>query len=198
MLRLAYALALGYVGLCAWAVSGRARPAGEDAPPATEGAGVARAGRPPSGPAAWFARVRPRCNAVEVSLAMASTPPPAGDQGAAYQAGCYALAGRIDDARRVIDGLDASARAGAAGIVFGIVHPVADAGDDRSAGPMMRLVLEYWPDNFMAVYHAGMSEAAVGDHARARAHLRRFLELYRTDDGWTRNAREVLARPEMQ
>jgi cytochrome c-type biogenesis protein CcmH/NrfG len=86
----------------------------------------------------------------------------------------------------------------AAGIVFEIVHPVADAGDDRSAGPMMRLVLEFWPQNFQALYHAGMSEYAVDDYERARAHLDRFLALYRTDDGWTRNAREVLGRPGMR
>jgi hypothetical protein len=59
-------------------------------------------------------------------------------------------------------------------------------------------VLEYAPDNFMALYHAGMSEHALGDHERAAGHLRRFLELYRADDGWTRNAREVLERPELR
>lgn len=41
----------------------------------------------------------------------------------------------------------------AAGIVFRIGHPVADAGDDESAGPIMNLVVKYQPWNYMALYH---------------------------------------------
>ena len=33
---------------------------------------------------------------------MSTTPPPSGDEAAAYRAGCYALAGKLDDARRAI------------------------------------------------------------------------------------------------
>jgi hypothetical protein len=195
VLRFAYVLGAGYVVLCSLAVVGRQRAA-VSAAPAPGTAPVARL--PRGGPEGWFAAIRPRCNAVEVALAMTSTALPSGNEGAAFRAGCYALAGKLDEARRVIDGLNAEARGGAAQILFEIVHPVADAGDDRSAGPMMRLVLDYSPDNYMAVYHAGMSEYAVNDYGRARTHLRRFLELYRADDGWTSNARNVLGRPEMR
>lgn len=82
----------------------------------------------------------------------------------------------------------------AAAIVFNIGHPVADAGDDRSAGPIMELVLDYDDTNYMALYHAGMSEYTLGQPELARRHLTRFLELYRANDGWVSNAREVLDR----
>jgi hypothetical protein len=59
---------------------------------------------------------------------------------------------------------------------------------------MMALVIDYQPDNYMALYHAGMSEYALGQHDRARTHLRRFLELYRSADGWRSNALTVLQR----
>jgi hypothetical protein len=194
MLRIAYGLGLGYLGLCGWLLA--ARPAAFDAgAPALPAALVRPA---PTGAAGWFARVRPRCNPVEIEVALRASPPPAGDEGIGYAAGCYALAGKIDRARTAIDDLPPGERPAAAGILFEIVHPVADAGDDRSAGPMMRLVLAYTPDNFQALYHAGMAEYALGERPLARQHLRRFLELYRTDDGWTRNAREVLERPGMQ
>ena len=85
-------------------------------------------------------------------------------------------------------------RAGAAGIVFNVGHPVADAGDDQSAGPIMRLVVEYQPDNYMALYHAGMSEYILGQPDLARTHLEAFLARYASEDGWRANALEVLQR----
>ena len=85
-------------------------------------------------------------------------------------------------------------RGTAAGIVFAVGHPVADAGDDASAGPIMRLVVEYQPENYMALYHAGISEYMLGEMDFARTHLTRFLELYTPEDGWRSNAREVLGR----
>jgi tetratricopeptide (TPR) repeat protein len=143
----------------------------------------------------WFARVKPYCNAVEVDVRLQSDPAPATTEGAAYGAACYALAGKVDRARQVIDALPAGdARRYAADVVFYIGHPVADAGDDASAGPIMRLVVEYEPDNFMALYHAGASEYALGEHEAARGHLRRFLEIYGTEDGWRANARGLLGR----
>jgi hypothetical protein len=193
MLRTAYGLGLGYLGICGWLLA--VRPAAVDAEAPLP---VAMMGPAATGTAGWFARIRPRCNPVEIEVALRASPPPAGDEAVGYTAGCYALAGKIDRARQAIDRLPAEARPAAAGVVFEIVHPVADAGDDRSAGPMMRLVLAYTPENFQALYHAGMAEYALGERPLARQHLQRFLELYRSDDGWTRNARQVLARPEMQ
>ena len=115
-------------------------------------------------------------------------------EGAGYSAACYALAGKIDRAREVIDHLGTGDRSAAAGIVFDIGHPVADAGDDQSAGPIMRLVVSYQPDNYMALYHAGMSEYILGQMDLARTHLHQFLELYRNEDGWRGNALDVLRR----
>jgi hypothetical protein len=94
----------------------------------------------------------------------------------------------------VIDLLQPQEQYRAAGIVFDVAHPVADAGDDRSAGPIMELVIHYWPNNYMALYHAGMSEYTLNQHALAREHLESFLSLYHEDDGWRRNALDVLGR----
>ena len=86
---------------------------------------------------AWFQRMKPYCNAVEVETRQRAFPPPATADGMGYSAACYALAGRIEMARNAILALPAGQRGRAANIVFHIGHPVADAGDDRSAGPMM-------------------------------------------------------------
>jgi hypothetical protein len=104
------------------------------------------------------------------------------------------LAGKIERARWVIDELPVEHRPTAANIVFSVAHPVADAGDDRSAGPIMELVVDYIPDHYMALYHAGMSEYALGQHALARKHLEAFLTYYQQNDGWTGQARAALAR----
>ncbi len=148
----------------------------------------------PSAPDEWFAVIRPTCNAVEVEVSQRQHPAPKTVEGQGYSAACYALAGRIDSARAVIDRQATGDRSRAAAIVFNVGHPVADAGDDRSAGPIMELVLEYWPNQYMALYHAGMSEYALGELGKARRHLQSFLSLYHENDGWTSNARAVLER----
>ena len=104
---------------------------------------------------------------------------------------------RIDQARAVIERLPARDRSYAAAIVFGVGHPVADAGDDKSAGPIMELVIEFQPDNYMALYHAGMSEYVLGQPDPAAKHLRRFLELYTapTTDGAPTPSRSFSAFP---
>ncbi len=188
MNRALYAAGWGYVALCGWVL--------------LRGGGHLSSGGEPSSPAApfrgaagqWFAQVKPFCNAVEVEVRQQQLPAPAGVEGAGYSAACYALAGKIDRAREVIDHLGTGDRSAAAGIVFDIGHPVADAGDDQSAGPIMRLVVSYQPDNYMALYHAGMSEYILGQMDLARTHLHQFLELYRNEDGWRGNARDVLRR----
>ena len=109
-------------------------------------------------------------------------------------AACFALAGRIDDARRIIDRLSADERLRAVAIVFDIGHPVADAGDDRSAGPIMELVIDYWPNHYMALYHAGMAEYMLGQRDLATRNLEAFLELYHENDGWRNNGIDVLRR----
>jgi len=181
---LAYAAVCGVVALKAI----RPAPAGGEPVSPT---------RPFVGPAGeWFQLVKPYCNALEVVTRVRQTPPPAGADGAGYGASCYALAGNIDSARALLMALPEGDRGYASSIVFNIGHPVADAGDDRSAGPIMELVLEFLPDNYMALYHAGISEYVLGQPDRARASLRRFLDLYHENDGWRANALEVLSRLE--
>jgi serine/threonine protein kinase len=144
----------------------------------------------------WFNKIKPSCNTLEVVTAIRSSPPPDGFQGAGYGAGCYALAGKIDKADSLIRGLPKNERGSATGILFNIGHPVADAGDDESAGPIMELVLKYWPENYMALYHAGMSNYALGNTDRTEQQLKLFLQLYQNNDGWRQNALTVLKQIE--
>jgi len=189
-----YLLGLGYAAVCGVILLRAGGP-----PRPVDAAG----GEPVTPPAPfvgeagdWYVQVKPFCNALEVDTRIQAYPPPRGQDGAGYAAACYALAGRIDRARTLIEELPAGQRGYAASVVFNIGHPVADAGDDRSAGPIMELVLEFWPDNYMALYHAGMSEYVLGQPQQARTRLRQFLDLYHENDGWRSNALEVLGRLE--
>jgi len=142
---------------------------------------------------AWFRQMKPYCNTVEVESVVRRAAPPATPAGSGYYAACFALAGRIDDARRIIDKLTGDARLSAVNIVFDVAHPVADAGDDRSAGPIMEMVVDYWPNHYMALYHAGIAEYMLGQRDLARHSLQEFLKYYHEADGWTSNARTVLS-----
>lgn len=149
----------------------------------------------PNTAAGWFRRAKPYCNTVEVgTLEQRFGRPPATPEGAGYHAACLALAGRVDDARRLIDELPETSTRLAVSIVFGVGHPVADAGDDRSAGPIMELVVDYLPDHYMALYHAGMAEYMLGQRDLARHNLDAFLKHYHENDGWRSNAIDVLRR----
>ena len=152
--------------------------------------------QPATSAPAWFQAAKPFCNSLEVETRMQRVPPPATTDGAGWAAACYALAGKIETARARILELSANHRGKAAAIVFRVGHPVADAGDDESAGPMMELVLEFWPQNYMARYHAGISAYQLGDPVTAAKHLNQFLEIYHQNDGWRSNAQTVLARIE--
>ena len=144
------------------------------------------------GTGTWFDTVRPHCNPVEVATVLRNNPPPADAAGQGYGASCWALAGRIEQAGALIDALPVGERVVAAGIVFEVGHPVADAGDNVASEPMMDLVLRYQPENFQALYHAGMSAHDLGKADKAREQLSRFLELYQADDFFTQNARKAL------
>jgi hypothetical protein len=186
-----YILGWVYVAACSWLLIAHARMRSRAA---AGGSSVYAA--PTSDAVQWFRRIKPYCNSVEVQTVQQQSPPPTTAAGAGYHAACYALAGRIDDARRVIDQLSADDRYKAAGIVFDVGHPVADAGDDRSAGPIMELVIDYWPNHYMALYHAGMAEYMLGQRDLARHNLEEFRKYYHEQDGWTQNAAEVLHRLE--
>ena len=183
-------LAMAAAALSITALSFARRPAPAAALPMRVSVDVSAAATAPI----WFSRAKPFCNPVEVAQLMARLHPPDGWEGAGYAAGCWALAGHIADARTTLGAVPEKDRPRAAGIVFDIAHPVADAGDDTAAGPIMNLVLESWPDHYQALYHAGMSDFALGNPDRARKHLTGFLRLYKEEDFFTRNARAALAK----
>ena len=116
--------------------------------------------------------------------------------GIGYAASCYMLAGKLDSADRLIQELATKDRYYAAQILFYIGHPVADAGDDKSAGQIMDLVLKYWPNNYMALYHAGMSAYVLGEYPKAEEQLQEFLRIYQPNDGWKNKAKLALSRIE--
>ena len=140
----------------------------------------------------WFQTVKPQCNALEVELTMQRNPAPEGFEGSGYAAACFALANKLTRAQERIDALQGDDRVRAASIVFDVGHPVADAGDDESAGPIMELVLRYWPSHYMALYHAGIAEFRTGKPELARKNLEEFLRQYTQNDGWTASARSTL------
>ena len=192
MLRVHYLLGVAYLAICVMLIRGYGptprlevlpHPGGSTQfTPATGEAGT------------WFRSMKPYCNAVEVETRQQAAPAPETLEGFGYSAGCYALGGKIDLAREAIERAPADQQYRAAGIVFALAHPVADAGDDKSAGPIMELVLEFWPNHYQARYHAGMSSYILGDLQRAGMHLTRFIDEYQQKDGWRRNALDVLER----
>ena len=147
----------------------------------------------PTDAASWFRSMKAYCNPVEVDTRLTWSPAPRSADGTAYEAACFALAGRMDSARQRILQLPEDQRWSAAGVVFNVGHPVADAGDDLAAGPIMELVVDFWPNHYMALYHAGAARYALGNHGAAHKYLVSFLEYYDSDDGWRRNALSMIA-----
>jgi hypothetical protein len=203
-MRLLHALGLGYIAVCGGLLIAPRKPAvplslagPQPGPVSAETVTVVTPPHPvqpitPGNARAWFEQAKPFCNALEVVTRIQYAPPPNGTGGTGFGAACYALAGKVDSAQALIDRLGGGERSQAAAIVFEVGHPVADAGDNRSAGPMMALVVAYQPDNYMALYHAGMAEFATGDRRLARKHLTRFLTLYSPEDGWRSSAQSTL------
>ena len=150
----------------------------------------------PANAVSWFHSMKAYCNPVEVETRVGWNPAPPSADGVAYTAACFALAGHVDTARELILELGEDHRWHAAGVVFNVGHPVADAGNNEAAGPLMELVVEFWPNHYMALYHAGAARHALGDHGAAHGYLVRFLEHYDPDDGWRRSARGMIAQIE--
>lgn len=140
----------------------------------------------------WFEAMKPYCNAVEVETRARRTPAPSSVEGDSYLAACFALAGRIERAREILLDLSSDDRWRAAGTVFSVAHPVADAGDNEAAGPIMELVVEFWPNHYMALYHAGAAGFEMGDYPAAEGYLNRFLDNYEPNDGWRKSAISML------
>ena len=144
----------------------------------------------------WFEANKNQCNSLEVITSIKNKPYPQTAEGYGYGASCYALAGKIDLAKQTLERAPKSEQAYAASILFQIGHPVADRGDDESAGPIMDLVLEYWPENYMARYHAGMSAYILEEQQKATDHLNIFLQQYQNNDGWTAKAKLAISNIE--
>ena len=147
----------------------------------------------PTDAASWFRSMKAYCNPVEVDTRLTWSPAPRSADGTSYEAACFALAGRMDSARERILQLPEDQRWSAAGVVFNVGHPVADAGDDLAGGPIMELVVEFWPNHYMALYHAGAARYALGNHGAAHKYLVSFLEYYDANDGWRQNALSMIA-----
>ncbi|MDH3291417.1 MAG: hypothetical protein OEO20_09710 [Gemmatimonadota bacterium] len=189
-MRLLYLVGITYIAISVYAVIRGPVPVGATS--------YVLAGDPTQDGAVWFSHVKPFCNTLEVETLHRQTPPPTSRGGAGYSAACWALAGRIEEARDVILALQGNERWKAAGVVFAIGHPIADMGDDRSAGPIMELVIEFWPNHYQALYHAGAARYALGDYGLAETHLREFLRHYDQNDGWTRSAKRMLEEIDTQ
>ncbi|HTO72835.1 MAG TPA: hypothetical protein VMJ30_03400 [Gemmatimonadales bacterium] len=190
-MRFLYTLGVMYIVLCA-ALLYRGQPAVVPPVPVPAPPAHPNVAPPPGNAAEWYGQIKPFCNSLEVESHLRFQPPPVGADGAGYAAACLALAGKIDQARERIVALPEAQRTTAVGIVFEIGHPVADAGDDKSAGPIMELVVEFWPNHYMALYHAGASEFILGQPELARKHLESFLQYYHENDGWRTNALDML------
>jgi hypothetical protein len=192
MKRVWYIAGWGYVAIASTIVAKVIFPE----PPVSMPPVAAAPTAPATDAATWFASVKPQCNALEVEVMLQQHPAPAGWEGAGYTATCLAMAGKTERSREAMHRIAENQRYAAAGIMFNVGHPIADAGDDRSAGPIMQMVAEFQPDNYMALYHAGMSYYATGHADLARNHLERFLRLYDVNDGWKTNAIRVLKQLE--
>ncbi len=191
-MRLIYLVCLTYIAISVVALM--KRPGAATAPfTVTVTATSPTPATPASTGAEWFARAKPSCNALEVEMMHRHQPPPSSVDGRGYSAACWALAGHITEARNVILEVAEGQRSTAVGIVFNIGHPIADMGDDLSAGPIMELVVEFWPNHYMALYHAGAARYALGEYDAAGRHLEAFLRNYQMNDGWTSAARTMLA-----
>lgn len=140
----------------------------------------------------WFAKIRPHCNPLEIDDALHRSPAPRSENGQAYLASCYALAGRTASAQQILDGLKSKPRLLALTTMFNIAHPIADRGDDLSVAPVMRLMVRYQPRHRLALYHAGMAAFRQNDNQRAKGLLERFLRVNPQADLWRGRADRAL------
>jgi len=115
MHRALYLIGLGYLAICG-AVVLRQRTH-HSAPTVEPTTGTVRFDGSAS---EWFVAMKPFCNAVEVDVAHSRHPAPTTLEGQGLSAACYALGGKIDVARDIIDRLPQPDRYRAAGIVFDI------------------------------------------------------------------------------
>lgn len=147
---------------------------------------------PPATPAEWYRRIEPSCTPSDVRLAVDLNRPPAGTSGTGYEAACFAVAMDMPKARALILGLPEQDRLQAVSVLFNVAQDMVDRGQEMPAGPLMELVLEFWPNHYVALFEAGATRFAIGDYPHARTYLQRFLEVYAPDDQRTQRAQRMM------
>lgn len=147
---------------------------------------------PAATPQEWFERIRSRCTPADVRLATDLTPPPPGVEGVGYKAACFALARKITDARALLLSLSEDNRIEGATQVYDVAQDFGVKGRHDVAGPLMELVLEFWPNHYLALYEAGRARYVSGDFSGARSFLERFLEVHEGHDDLEVEARRML------
>jgi len=140
----------------------------------------------------WFSLLRPRCTPADARLATDLNPPPPGVDGVGFKAACLGLARQLPSARALLLSLPDSDRLEGAARVYDVAQQVAAEGQHDVAGPLMELVLEFWPNHYMALYEAGAARFATGDLVAAQDFLGRFLEVYVQEDDLAANARRMM------
>lgn len=167
------------------------RPADSSQRPGLRAAPVASTLADMSGPE-WLASMGETCTPQGLAWHEGWDASPETSEGAVYRAVCLALAADVEGARAELLSLSPEERRPAADVLFSIGHPRADAGDEIAAGPLMQVVAEFAPDNYMALFHAGAALHESGDVAASRPYLERFLQEYAQEDGWRIDAVRML------
>jgi len=149
----------------------------------------------------WREIARKKCNPVEIGVLMKRTSAPDSVLGQSYKAACYTLAGNIEEARKVIDSLPQKDRTEASSMVFRLIHYISDSGDEISARPAMKMTIDYQPEHYMALYHAGMAEYELATQgakdaslSQSEEYLSRFLKIFKKEEIHRKKAIEVLAK----
>lgn len=148
--------------------------------------------RPPATPREWYDRIRPDCTPANVRLSVDLHRPPEGTEGVGYEAACFAVASDVPKARALILGLPENDRLQAASVVFDVAQAMVGQGQETAAGPLMELVVEFWPNHYVALYEAGVTRYAEGDYTHARIYLNRFLAVYAQRDDRSDRARRMV------
>lgn len=146
----------------------------------------------PATPSGWFEAIRTQCTPAKVQLAVDLSPPPDGTVSIGYEAACFAIAADMAKARALILGLPEGERLEAASVVFNVAQAMVEQGQEMPAGPLMELVLEFWPNHYVALFEAGVTRYAEGDYTHARIYLQRFLDVYVQDDQRSQRAMRMI------
>ncbi len=148
----------------------------------------------PEAPEDWLATIRPSCTRGEVMLATDLNPAPTTGEGPALEAACFAIAGDIAKARSLVLAMEPGQRPEAAGVILDVALESYPADSDPAVAPVMDLVLEFWPNHPLALYHAGAVRYRSGDARAAAPYLERFLIGAGPADSLAREARRMLDR----